>query len=376
MRLSIPYTVGIRWDGWLSAAAVELRISSRYRAANRLLMPMRRFIRRLAVTGMAVQALASISFAQTWKVAQGNAEDLGVMGVSLKDAVKLNYGIQAQLQGAGTPNEAGIGGFLPLRVGKQSVSFLDVLANVNFADYPGYSSIINTTVAGGTISTSTRLGQRWLNGDRSWMYGFNFGYDSRPMATGPADTGVNVSSSQTVFFQQMAFNAEAVSNKWSANGYWLVPVGQYGWGNSTVPVLNSNYVGDSLMTVGLDVAYSLTSTLKASVGYYYQDGDLNNADASGIQLKAECLIANGLALGGKLSYDPIYNTVVSGNIKYRFRSGGNGALNHGSAPTGMTPLIQSISSTPANRDVRVADLGIRYLSPVEIAILRDLGYQQ
>ena len=376
MRLSIPYTVGIRWDGWLSAAAVELRISSRYRAANRLLMPMRRFIRRLAVTGMAVQALASISFAQTWKVAQGNAEDLGVMGVSLKDAVKLNYGIQAQLQGAGTPNEAGIGGFLPLRVGKQSVSFLDVLANVNFADYPGYSSIINTTVAGGTISTSTRLGQRWLNGDRSWMYGFNFGYDSRPMATGPADTGVNVSSSQTVFFQQMAFNAEAVSNKWSANGYWLVPVGQYGWGNSTVPVLNSNYVGDSLMTVGLDVAYSLTSTLKASVGYYYQDGDLNNADASGIQLKAECLIANGLALGGKLSYDPIYNTVVSGNIKYRFRSGGNGALNHGSAPTGMTPLIQFISSTPANRDVRVADLGIRYLSPVEIAILRDIGYQQ
>lgn len=375
-RLSIPYTLGIRWDGWLSAAAVELRISSRYRASNRLLMPMRRFIRRLAVIGMAVQALASISFAQTWKVAQGNAEDLGVMGVSLKDAVKLNYGIQAQLQGAGTPNEAGIGGFLPLRVGKQSVSFLDVLANVNFADYPGYSSIINTTVAGGTISTSTRLGHRWLNGDRSWMYGFNFGYDSRPMATGPADTGVNVSSSQTVFFQQMAFNAEAVSNKWSANGYWLVPVGQYGWGNSTVPVLNSNYVGDSLMTVGLDVAYSLTSTLKASVGYYYQDGDLNNADASGIQLKAECLIANGLALGGKLSYDPIYNTVVSGNIKYRFRPGGHGALNHGSVPTGMTPLIRSISSMPANRDVRVADLGIRYLSPVEIAILRDLGYQQ
>ena len=103
------------------------------------------------------------------------------MSVSLKDAVKLNYGLQGQLQGAGTPNEAGIGGFIPLRVGTQSVTFLDVLANVNFADYPGYSSIINTTVAGGTISTSTRLGQRWLNGDRSWMYGVNFGYDSRPM---------------------------------------------------------------------------------------------------------------------------------------------------------------------------------------------------
>jgi hypothetical protein len=32
------------------------------------------------------------------------------MSVSLKDALKLNYGMQGQLQGAGTPNEAGIGG--------------------------------------------------------------------------------------------------------------------------------------------------------------------------------------------------------------------------------------------------------------------------
>ena len=135
------------------------------------------------------------------------------MSVSFKDAVKLNYGLQGQLQGAGTPNEASIGGFIPLRVGTQSVTFLDVLANVNFADYPGYSSIKNTTVAGGTISTSTRLRQRWLNSDRSWMYRVSFDYDSRPMATGPADTGVNFSISQTVFFQQMALNAEAVSDK-------------------------------------------------------------------------------------------------------------------------------------------------------------------
>ncbi|MFM8545881.1 MAG: carbamoyl-phosphate synthase L chain, partial [Vulcanococcus sp.] len=177
--------------------------------------------RHLSIAGVTALALASVpAVAEPSKVAQARATDLGVMSVSLKDAVKLNYGLQGQLQGAGTPNEAGIGGFFPLRVGTQSVTFLDVLANVNFADYPGYSSIINTTVAGGTISTSTRLGQRWLNGDRSWMYGVNVGYDSRPMATGPADTGVNVSNSQTVFFQQLALNAEAVSDKWSALGYW------------------------------------------------------------------------------------------------------------------------------------------------------------
>jgi len=46
--------------------------------------------------------MASIpAIAEPIKVAQGKAADLGVMSVSLKDAVKLNYGIQAQLQGAG-----------------------------------------------------------------------------------------------------------------------------------------------------------------------------------------------------------------------------------------------------------------------------------
>ena len=164
----------------------------------------------LSLTGTAALALASIPYgaarADDTKVAQasGTAQDLGVMAVNLKDAVKFNYGFQGALQGAGTPNQAGLGAFIPLKVGKNSVSFVDVLVNANFSDYGNYSSIINTTVAGTTFSTSTRLGYRWLNSNRSWMYGVNAGYDSRPMATGPADTGVNVTSSQTVFFQQGA----------------------------------------------------------------------------------------------------------------------------------------------------------------------------
>ena len=59
----------------------------------------------------------------------GAAEDLGdVMSVELKDVVKLTIGLQGVLQGAGTPNQAGIGGFLPLAVGDNSVFFADVLA--------------------------------------------------------------------------------------------------------------------------------------------------------------------------------------------------------------------------------------------------------
>ena len=143
---------------------------------------------------------------------EGSAEDLGVMSISLADVVKPTIGFQGALQGAGTPNQAGIGGFIPLSVGKNSVWFLDVLANANFADRAGESSIINTDVAGTTISTSSRLGYRWLNGDRSWMYGLNAGYDSRPMNSGSTDKGINVSGKEkSVFFQQVAVNAEAVS---------------------------------------------------------------------------------------------------------------------------------------------------------------------
>ena len=65
----------------------------------------------LSLTGAAALALASIPQvnAKPAEVAQGSADDLGVMSISLKDAVKFNWGFQGALQGAGTPNQAGIG---------------------------------------------------------------------------------------------------------------------------------------------------------------------------------------------------------------------------------------------------------------------------
>jgi hypothetical protein len=232
----------------------------------------------LSLAGTAALALASLPIAIRPAAAQETpaaaaepkadsteAADLGVMGVNLREAVKLNYGFQGALQGAGTPNEAGIGAFIPLHVGSNSVAFVDVLVNANFNDYSGYSSIINTDVYGTTFSTSTRLGYRWLNGNRSWMFGINAGYDSRPMATGGTDTGVDVTGSErTVFYQQVAAGLEAVSNSWNFNAYALVPVGD------TEQQLNSVYQGGALDTYGLDVGYSITPDLRASIGYYYQ----------------------------------------------------------------------------------------------------------
>ncbi len=287
--------------------------------------------------------------AEEAKVVQGTAADLGEMGISLKDAVKFNYGFQGQLQGAGTPNEAGLGAFIPLHVGSNSVAFVDVLVDVGFNDYSGYSSIINTQVLGSKISTSTRLGSRWLNKNRTWMYGVNAGYDSRPIKTGEADTGVSVANSGTDFFQQIAVGLEAVSNTWNFNAYALVPVGD------TEDSMNSVYKGGALDTYGLDVGYSITPDLRASIGYYYQSGDLRAADGSGVRGRLAYNLTNGLTVGANLSYDQAFDTRVSADIKYRFGSNGYGSPSIRKQQPVVMPLIQALSTTPTNRDVRVHD---------------------
>ena len=305
----------------------------------------------LSLASTAALAVASLPLALRPVAAQeakaGNAADLGVMSISLKDAIKPNFGFQGALQGAGTPNQAGIGGFLPLVTGDNSVFFLDAQANANFADYNNYSSIINTTVAGTTISTSSRLGYRFLNSDRSWMFGVNAGYDSRPMATGAADTGVNVSNSSTVFYQQVAAGLEAVSNTWNFNAYALIPVG------TTEYRLNSNYNGGALDTYGLDIGYAITPDFKASVGYYYQDSYLNTADGSCVNGWLAYNISNGLTAGVNLSYDQAFETRFSADLKYRFGSNGYGSPSKKKA--WQTPVIQALTETVKHRDVRVHD---------------------
>ena len=88
----------------------------------------------MSLSGVAALAVANGALLSAAAQDVGSAEDLGVMEINLKDAVKFNWGFQGALQGAGTPNQAGIGGFLPLSVGENSVFFADVLLNANFAE--------------------------------------------------------------------------------------------------------------------------------------------------------------------------------------------------------------------------------------------------
>ena len=120
-----------------------------------------------------------------------------------------------------------------------------------------------------------------------------------------------------------------------------------------MPYLNSNYVGDSLNTIGGDVGYNITPGLKLLLGYYYQDGDLNTADSSGVKTRLTYNIANGVTVGFTYSYDAAFQSVATGDIKWRFRSNGNGAPEK--QKFAASQAIKALSSTPANRDVRVHD---------------------
>ena len=65
--------------------------------------------------------------------------------------------------------------------------------------------------------------------------------------------------------------------------------------------LNSNYLGGALDTYELDVGYAINPDFKASVGYYYQQGDLGAADSSGVLGRLSYNISNGLTAGVNLS---------------------------------------------------------------------------
>ena len=300
----------------------------------------------LSLGGAAALALANTPFLPAAAQESDTAEDLGgVMSISLTDVVKPNIGFQSALQGAGIPSQAGIGSFLPLSVGENSLWYLDALVNVNFADRDGESSIINTDVAGG-FSTSTRLGYRWLNGDRSWMYGLNAGYDSRSLKSGDADTGVNVTNKKTVGFHQIALNAEAVSNGWTFSGYGLIPIGD------VEQKLNFFYNAGALNTYGLDVGYFITPQLHASAGYYYQHRDQEDVNGSGVRGRLAYDITQGLTAGVNISYDEAFDTRVSADLQVRFSGPSTTAAKK---KKWENPTINALTASPKNRDVRVHD---------------------
>ena len=178
------------------------------------------------------------------------------------------------------------------------------------------------------------------------MYGLNAGYDTRSLKSGDADTGVNVTNKKTVGFQQIALNAEAVSDGWTFNGYGLIPVGD------VEQRLNSVYDAGALNTYGLDVGYFISPALHASVGYYYQHRDQEDVDGSGVRGRLAYEITQGLTAGVNISYDEAFDTRVSTDLQVRF---GGPSTTAAKKKKWENPTINALTASPRNRDVRVHD---------------------
>ena len=262
------------------------------------------------------------------------------------DAVNFDLRAIGQTQGAGVPNAVGLGAFVPLHKTSNAVTYVDVEVKGNVADRSGDSSIINTEVAGTTPSSSTRLGYRWLN-PSGQMYGVYAGYDTRELKAGPVDTTVVVTDPRTVDFQQAALGAEFVSNQWRFDVYALIPTGD------TEQILNSHYLVGALDTYGADVGYQINDKTKVSVGYYYQNGDLKEADGGGVTTGLSYDINDNLTAGLKASYDDAFETRVMATINWSFANLFKGDEAQKEANTNT--VMKALNASPEQRDVRVHD---------------------
>ena len=108
----------------------------------------------------------------------------------------------------------------------------------------------------------------------------------------------------------------------------------------------------SIDTYELDVGYFITPELNASVGYYYQQGDLGSANGSGVLGQVAYDISNGLTAEVNISYDEAFETRVSASLKVRL---GGTSTTAQRKDVKENSAIKALSSTPENRDVRVHD---------------------
>ena len=111
-------------------------------------------------------------------------------------------------------------------------------------------------------------------------------------------------------------------------------------------------VHGALNTYGLDAGYFITPALKASIGYYYQHRDQEDVDGSGVRGRLAYEISNGLTAGVNVSYDEAFDTRVSADLKVRF---GGASTTAQRKEVQQQPVINALTSTPSNRDVRVHD---------------------
>ena len=224
----------------------------------------------------------------------------------LRDLVGFDASFDATTQGAGTPNRGGLSAFIPLRVGENRVIFATVSG---YGTFPGFAG---TSVRGGSPGTGSRVGYRWLNADRTWMYGITVGYDSRGLRpTVPSWRATTGSDRTNATFGQAALGVETVGERWDLEATAVVGVG------NVAQRITAFADAGVLDTHSTRVGYHLRDDTVVSVSYYYQESDLDVA-GSGVLAGVEHQLTPILTARLAVSHDHAFDTRVSGGIRVGF----------------------------------------------------------
>jgi hypothetical protein len=154
-----------------------------------------------------------------------------------------------------------------------------------------------------------------LKADRTWMYGVNAGYDGlglHPAAPSWGHTaGLNA---RNVTFGQAALGVEAVGERWELEATAAVGVG------NTEQRITTYALAGVLDTYGARIGYHPNDDTVVSVGYYYQEGDLDVA-GSGVRAGVETSLTPAVTARLNISHDDAYDTRVSAGISVGFGGG-------------------------------------------------------
>ena len=266
--------------------------------------------------------------------------------------VRTNGGLRFQSEGAGTPNTLSGYIFAPLSQNENGdVLFVDGFANWNFGGELSDSS----------FGASTRLGYRWMNSDKDWMFGVNAGADTTPY--------------EGDYNWQAGVGLEALNKnvELRANGYIPLSDGnkEVDSGFSGAQLKNNNLLlkntyedwitsfGGFDIEVGTPVAKWDEGGLWLYAGYYFLDATVaDGPDSSGFSARAEARIADNFAVGATYSYDDIFESKATGYIRY-----GTQPLNRDAAAeisrAEKTLLAQRGLPVEREIDVRISEVRIK-----------------
>lgn len=301
---------------------------------------------------MAMTALLLCPLSAGYAMAEekNNAKTSDALSTKNLPKVNTSGGLRFDSQGAGTPNSLSGYFFLPFTQDPNgSLFFVEGFGSWNYG----------SELADNNFGGSSRLGYRWMDKPKTWLFGLNGGVDTTPY--------------NNSYYWQAGLGAEALSKNFEArvNGY--IPFGDTNEFvssgiNSAYLASNKLYLnayekwttsfGGAEIELGVPLARWKGGSLWGYSGYYYLNSSVaDGPSSSGFKARAEIRLGSNLALGTTFTYDDIFSSRALGYISYGSRPVGYSAK---AAIDAAEAQFFANRGLPVNRqrDVRISQVTI------------------